>query len=128
MTFAQSVREKYGDTVPEFAFRIGVTEKTITNWERGDEPPTTSVAILEYANKYDYEMKSGISESFANLTLVEQLEYLMDLFSCNLDALAVRMRIDKYTLRGWVNRDRVTAANQRYIYEVALHPERFNLF
>lgn len=128
MTFAQQVREKYGDTKAEFAFRLGVTEKTITNWERGDVPPSTGVAILEYAYKYGYEMKSGIGESFANLTLNEQLQYLMDLFNCNLDGLAVRMRIDKFTLRGWITRNSVTTANQRYIYEVALHPERFRLF
>lgn len=128
ITFAQQVREKYGDTVSEFAFRLGVTEKTITNWERGDAPPSTGTAILEYAYKYDYEMKSGISESFANLSLNEQLQYLMDLFDCNLDGLAVRMRIDKFTLRGWITRNSVTTANQRYIYEVALHPARFRLF
>lgn len=127
-TFAQQVRKKYGDSVQEFAFRLGVAPVTVKKWENGDSINTLHQTLLEYANKYNMEMKHQAPQEFVELTPEMQIEYLMKYYGCSLTSLAARLGVDYYTLYRWKNKNKLSSAAQRFLYEVAANPDRFLVF
>lgn len=127
-SFAQQVREKYGDTVREFSFRLGVSEYTINKWEKNSPTTTLHTALLEYANTYEMSMKPEPPAHFVQLPPAKKIEWLMRYFGCGIDALAARLRIDKSTVRDWKRKNRLSSPAKRYLDEMATHPENFMLF
>lgn len=125
---ARKVRDKYGDNIEEFAFRLGVTPVSVMKWELGTKVNSLHSTILEYADRYDMSMKHEASDEFDSLSASKKIDYLMDYYCCSIDALAVRLRMDKASLRRWKMTNSLSCCAKRYLCEVAAHPERFNLF
>ena len=125
---ARKVRDKYGDSVEEFAFRLGVAPATIMKWELGFKLNSLHSSILEYAYKYDMSMKHEAPDFFDKFSARYKIDYLMDYYCCSVDALAIRLRIDKLSLRRWKTTNSLSACAKRFLCEVVAHPERFTLF
>lgn len=127
-SFAQKVREKYHDTQEEFAFRLGVARVTVSGWETSNSATKLHVAMLNYANRYELPIKHTAPEEFVSLSVSDQIDRLMQYFSCNIGGLAARLHLDEATVRRWKFKNKMSSSAQRYLYEVASHPERFALF
>lgn len=124
-TFAQQVREKYGDTVEQFAFRIGATPETVKKWEDGAPLQCTARAILFVAHKHYLPLKPEVSAEFLALTPAEQVEKLRAGFGDTKLAFAQRIGVTQNTVHRWTNQGEMSNIGQRLLLEVAEHPERF---
>ena len=125
-TFAQQVREDYGDTVEQFAQRLNTAPATVEGWEAGQEPQETAQALLKYANEYPLTIEPRISSEFAELDIRAQLSLLMKNFGDTQKAFAERIDLSAYNISRWMRLNIISPIAQRYIYEVAIHPERFH--
>lgn len=124
-TFAQLVREKYGDTVEQFAFRIGAMPETVKRWESGAHLQCTARALLNVAYRYDLSMKPDVSAEFLALTPAEQVEKLRAGFGDTKLAFAKRIGVTQNTIQRWTRHGEMSNIGQRLLLEVAVHPERF---
>ena len=124
-TFAQTVREDYGDTVEQFAQRLNTAASTVEGWEAGQEMQETAEALLKYANAYPLAIHPRISDEFAKLDIRSQLKLLMANFGDSQRAFAVRIGLSAYNISRWMCQNIISPIAQRYIYEVAVYPERF---
>lgn len=124
-TFAQQVRDKYGDTVEQFAFRIGTTPETIKRWESGTPLQCTARAILFVAHKHNLPLKPEVSAEFLGLTPAEQVEKLRAGFGDTKLAFAQRIGVTQDTINRWTKHGEMSNIGQRLLLEVAEHPERF---
>ena len=127
-TFAQKVREKYGDTVDIFAVRLGVSKSTVNSWERGVTPHCLHATMLEYANKYEFNIHVSPPEDFVALSASGKIEYLMHTYGDRLTTLAYRLRLDYDALYRWKNNNKLTPSAERYLSEAATHVDRFTKF
>ena len=127
-TFARQVREKYGDSVPEFALRLGVAPMTVKRWENGDQVNALHQTLLEYSNKYDLGVNHQAPEEFVELTPEVQIEYLMKYYGCSLTSLSVRIGVTYATIFRWKTKNKLSPAAQRLLYEMAANPDRFLMF
>lgn len=127
-SFAQLVREKYRDTQEEFAFRLCVARATVNKWETSKCSTTLHIAMLDYANNYEFTMKHSAPDEFVSLSVDGQIEYLMKYYCCSIGGLAARLHLDESSIRRWKTKNKLSSSAQRYLYEVAAHPERFTLF
>lgn len=125
MTYAQKVRESYGDSVEVFARRMCVLPQTVEGWENGVKPQATALALLRYAEQWPIALEPRISPEFAELPLAKQLEKLAQNFGDNQKQFARRIGLMEYNLILWKNKGTISDCAQRYLYEVAMHPERF---
>lgn len=125
-TFAQLVRENYGDTVEQFAQRLNTAPATVEGWEAGQELQETAQALLNYANEYSLALHPRVSEDFAKLDIRHQLKLLMDNFGDSQRAFAERISLSPYNINRWMRLNIISPIAQRYIYEVAVYPERFH--
>ena len=124
-TFAQQVREDYGDTVEQFAQRLNTAQATVEGWEAGQKPQETAEALLKYACEYPLATHPRISEDFAKLSPSAQITMLMKNFGDTQKAFAKRVGLSEYNIGRWVRLNIMSPIAQRYIYEVAIYPERF---
>lgn len=124
-TFAQKVREKYGDSVEEFALRIGVRAVTITSWESGVTPQPQVLALLSYANNYHMGMKSDASEEHQNMSVPQLVKCLMRLYNDTEAGLAIRLGLNKAQIMRLLGRSNVNKSTKRLLLEAATHHERF---
>lgn len=124
-TFAQQVREKYGDTVEQFAFRIGASPETVKKWESGAPLQCTARAILFVAHKHDLPLKPEVSAEFLALTPAQQVEKLRAGFGDTKLAFAQRIGVTQNAIHRWTNQGEMSPIGQRLLLEVAEHPERF---
>lgn len=124
-TFALQVRDSYGDTVEQFAQRLNTAPATVEGWEAGQELQETAEALLKYANEYPLALHPRISEDFAKLDINSQLKLLMDNFGDSQRAFAKRIDLSAYNINRWMRQNIISPIAQRYIYEVAVYPERF---
>lgn len=127
-TFAQTVREKYGDTTELFAVRLGVIKSTVEKWEDGRTPTMLHKTMLEYADKYDMALVSKAPDEFVALNASGKIEYLMRAYGDHLPSLAQRLRLDYDALYRWKNNNNLTASAERYLCEAATHIDRFARF
>lgn len=127
-TFSQQIRESYGDTVEQFAERLHVLPQTVKGWEDGTEPQATTLALLKYADTYPLPLEPRISPDFEALTLADQLQTLMDNFGDKTQKqFAERIGIPDWNITQWLKNGSLSNHAQRYLYEVAIHPERFTV-
>ena len=84
--------------------------------------------MLEYANIYEFPMKHSAPKEFVKLNPSEQMDWLMRYYNCSVSGLAARLHLDESSIRRWKNKNTISNSAQKYLYEVASHPERFNLF
>lgn len=127
-TFAQKVREKYGDSVDVFAARLGVSKATVIAWEEGRVPHVLHKTMLEYANKYELSIKVNVPEEFLGLDASGKIEYLMRSYGDRLPGLAQRIRIDYNTLFRWKLKNNITPSAERYLCEAVTYVDRFTKF
>jgi transcriptional regulator with XRE-family HTH domain len=125
-TFAQQIRESYGDTVEQFAQRLNTAASTVEGWEAGQELQETAEALLKYANEYPLAIHPRISDDFAKLDIRAQLKLLMKNFGDSQRAFADRIGLSAYNISRWMRLNIISSIAQRYIYEVAVYPERFH--
>lgn len=125
-TFAQQIRESYGDTVEQFAQRLNTAASTVDGWEAGQELQETAEALLKYANEYPLAIHPRISDDFAKLDIRSQLKLLMKNFGDSQRAFAERIGLSAYNISRWMRLNIISSIAQRYIYEVAVYPERFH--
>lgn len=125
-TFAQQIRESYGDTVEQFAQRLNTAASTVEGWEAGQELQETAEALLKYANEYPLAIHPRISDDFAKLDIRSQLKLLMKNFGDSQRAFAERIGLSAYNISRWMRLNIISSIAQRYIYEVAVYPERFH--
>ena len=125
-TFAQLVREDYGDTIEQFAQRLNTAPATVAGWEAGQEMQEHARALLDYAVEYPLTLHSRISDEFAKLSPREQIQLLMKNFGDTQKAFAPRIGVSEYNISRWKRLNILSPIAQRYIYEVAVYPERFN--
>ena len=125
-TFAQLVREDYGDTIEQFAQRLNTAPATVAGWEAGQEMQEHARALLDYAVEYPLTLHSRISDEFAKLSPREQIQLLMKNFGDTQKAFAQRIGVSEYNISRWKRLNILSPIAQRYIYEVAVYPERFN--
>lgn len=124
-TYAQQIRESYGDTVEQFAQRLNTTVVTVERWEAGQELQETAEALLKYANEYPLAIYPRISDDFAKLDIRSQLTLLMKNFNDSQRSFAERVGLSAYNINRWMQLNIISPIAQRYIYEVAMYPERF---
>lgn len=124
-TLCQRVREDYGDTIEQFAQRFNTSPDTVERWESGQEMQEHAAALLDYAINYPLAIHSRVSDEFAKLTPREQLNLLMKNFGDTQKAFARRINVSEYNISRWKRLNIFSPIAQRYIYEVAVHPERF---
>lgn len=124
-TFAQKVREKYGDSVEEFALRLGVRSVTVLSWESGVTPQPQVLALLTYANEYDLPLKDDASEEHKNMSAPDLVAYLMKYYDDTPTALGIRLGLSRYQIVRLMGRDRVNKSTKRLLLEAATHPENF---
>lgn len=124
-TFAQQVREDYGDTIGVFAMRLNTNPATVEGWEAGQEPQEAARVLLNYANKHNLAHEPRIRDDFAKLSIREQLLLLMGNFGDTQKTFAHRIGLSEYNIGNWMRQNSISPIAQRYIYEVAMYPERF---
>lgn len=124
-TFAQIVREKYGDTVEQFAFRIGATPVSVKNWENGQEPTCIARSLMNLAYQHDLPIKSEVSDEIAALPISELVEKLRHNFGDTKKKFAQRIGVNYDAMMRWRNRNEKSGCGLRLLYEVAAHPEYF---
>lgn len=124
-TLTRKVREQYGDSVEQFAQRLNTAPATVNGWEAGQEPQGVARALLAYAEQYPLALYPNIREEFAKLSIREQLRALMQNFGDNQKSFAMRIGLAGYNMREWLRHDTISPIAQRYIFEVAMYPERF---
>ena len=125
-TYAQQVRESYGDTVDQFAQRLNVLPQTVNGWESGTQPQATALALLKYAEQYPLTLECRISPDFEDLSIHAQISLLMKNFGDKMQKhFANRIDIPDWNITQWIKNNSMSAHAKRYLYEVAIHPERF---
>lgn len=125
-TYAQQVRESYGDTVDRFAQRLNVLPQTVTGWESGVKPQATALALLKYAERYPLTLEVRIDPAFEKLSILKQIDLLMQNFGDKMQKhFAARIDIPDWNITQWIKNDAMAAHAKRYLYEVAIHPDRF---
>lgn len=124
-TLCQRVREDYGDTIEQFAQRFNTSPETVAGWEAGQEMQEHAAALLNYAINNPLAMHSRISDAFAKLSPREQIQLLMKNFGDTQKAFAQRIGVSEYNISRWKRLNIFSPIAQRYIYEVAVYPERF---
>lgn len=123
--FALKVREKYGDTIEEFALRMGVHPITVSSWEAGVTPQTQVLALLNYANEYDMPIKTEACDEFQNMEVDKLVEYLMRMFDDTESGLALRLGLSKAQIVRITRRTSVNKSTKRLLLEAVAHPENF---
>ena len=123
--FARKVREKYGDSVEEFALRMGVHPVTVSAWETGVTPQPQVLALLSYANEYDMPIKVEADVTLQEMNVSKLIKYLMNMFEDTESGLAVRLGISKAQVIRISRRTSVNKSTKRLLLEAATHPERF---
>lgn len=123
--FALKVREKYGDTVEEFALRMGVHPITVSSWEAGVTPQPQVLAILSYAYAYDMPIKTDAADVFQNMSAPELVEHLMRMFDDTISGLAARLGLSKAQLVRITKRTNVNKSTKRLLLEAVAHPDNF---
>lgn len=124
-TLCQRVREDYGDTIEQFAQRFNTSPETVAGWEAGQDMQEHAAALLNYAINNPLAMHSRISDAFAKLSPREQIQLLMKNFGDTQKAFAQRIGVSEYNISRWKRLNIFSPIAQRYIYEVAVYPERF---
>lgn len=124
-TFAQKVREKYGDTVEEFALRMRATPETVKVWERGGEPQNQAMALLLYANVYNLSQKTNVDNRFYAMSPCQLIQYLMDYFDDSFQGLALRLNLPVNAIKRLIYEQRVSEITKRLFLEAIEHPENF---
>lgn len=125
-TYTQQVRESYGDSVEQFAERLHVLPQTVTGWESGTKPQATALALLKYAEQYPLTLDVRIDTDFEQLSIQKQIDLLMQNFGDKMQKhFADRIGIPDWNITQWIKNNAISAHAQRYLYEVAIHPERF---
>lgn len=124
-TYIQLVREDYGDTIEQFAQRFNTAPATVEGWEAGQEMQEHAKALLDYAVNYPLALQPRISEEFAKLCPRAQVTLLMKNFGDTQKAFARRIGVSEHLVGRWVRLNTIAPIAQRYIYEVAVYPERF---
>lgn len=127
-TLAQRTREKYGDTVEEFAFRLCASVQTVKGWEAGKTPSHIHNALLNYAFQHNLNMRHEAPGYFVNKTTSQQIEYIMGYYGESIESISCRLGLNNTTMRLWKEKNKASRSGQRLLYEVATHPQRFNLF
>ena len=123
--FALRVREKYGDSVEEFALRMGVHPVTVSAWEEGVTPQSQVLALLSYANEYDMPIKVEVGVEFQLMDVAQLIKYLMSTFEDTESGLAVRLGMSKAQVVRITRRTSVNKSTRRLLLEAVAHPERF---
>lgn len=124
-SFAQTVREKYGDTVNEFAFRLCAVPATVESWEKGGTPQIQSLSLLTYAYKYDLSIKPEVDPKFIDMDARELIAHLMDYFDDSETGLAIRLSLSTERLSRILNRNTISNTTKRLLLEAVAHPENF---
>lgn len=120
------IRTSYGDTVEQFAERLCVLPQTVEGWEKGIKPQATAKALLRYAMHYSLAMKVDIEPEFESMPIGRQILTLMNNFGDKTQKqFADRIHIPDWNITQWLKNGSLSNHAQRYIYEVAIHPERF---
>lgn len=127
VTFAQRTREKYGDTVEQFAFRLCASVKTVEGWEKGKTPGQIHASLLNYAYKYELTLKHDAPEEFVKMNATQQINYLMKYYGESINSVATRLGLASYTLMRWKATHKISPSAQRLLYEAAAHPNNFQL-
>lgn len=125
-TLCQRVREDYCDTIEQFAQRFNTAPATVAGWEAGQEMQEHARALLEYAINFPLALESRVSAEFAALCPRAQVTLLMNNFGDNQKSFAKRIGVSEHLVGRWVRLNKIAPIAQRYIYEVAVYPERFN--
>lgn len=124
-SFAQTVREKYGDTVNEFAFRLWAVPTTVESWEKGGTPQIQSLALLTYAYKYELAIKPEVDSKYLDMTPRELVDYLMEYFDDTENGLATRLSLSTERLSRILKRNTISNTTKRLLLEAVAHPENF---
>ena len=124
-TFARKVREKYGDTIDEFALRLGVHTKTVSSWEIGVAPQPQVMALLVYAYEHDLALKSDADQKYQDMDLDKLINHLMEQFDDTEQGLALRLGLTKTQILRLQKRTSVNKSTKRLILEAVVHPENF---
>lgn len=124
-SFAQTVREKYGDTVNEFAFRLWAVPTTVESWEKGGTPQIQSLALLTYAYNHDLAIKPDVDPKFLDMDARELIAYLMDYFDDSETGLAMRLSLSTERLSRILTRNTISNTTKRLLIEAVVHPENF---
>lgn len=127
-TFAQKVREKYGDTIEEFALRLGVQPTTVRSWEEGFTPQSQVLALLIYANSYNLPFKSDADEKYQKMNVRDLIHHLMATFNDNETELAMRLCLSRSQIVRITRRTSVNKSTKRLLLEAVAHPENFTQY
>lgn len=127
VTFAQRTREKYGDTVEQFAFRLCASAKTVEGWEKGKAPGQIHTSLLNYAFKYELTLKHEAPEEFVKMNAAQQINYLMKYYGESITSVATRLGLAAFTLMRWKSTNKISPSAQRLLCEAAAHPNNFHL-
>lgn len=125
MTYAEQVRNKYGDNKVLFAMRIWATETTIKRWEAGKPVPPLGMAILRLADSHTLDLKPNAPEDYAKLPAREKLEYLRAIYGDNWSQFGSRIGLDYSVVSRWRRTGKISNMGQRLLEEVASRPEIF---
>lgn len=124
-TFAQLVREKYGDNISQFADRLNTSRASVVKWEKGVPAQCNARALLDYAWNHDLPMLPEVNYEFAQLPVPEMIKQLRANFGDTQKQFAARIGVtDNLICR--LNKGKSPAGTtRRLLLEVAAHPERF---
>lgn len=124
-SFAQTVREQYGDDINEFAFRMSANPVTVEKWENGSPLQGTAKSLLKYASQYELTMKPEVNAEFQAMSTSDQVTWLMNAFGDNKKKLAARLGVSEIVMIRWSLKGNISNTGQRLLFEAAAHPERF---
>ncbi len=124
-TFARKVREKYGDSIDEFALRMGTHVITVSSWEVGAVPQPQVMALLTYAYEYDLSIKADVDEKYLDMDARKLVVHLMKYFDDTEQGLALRLGLTKSQVIRLKNCSSVNKSTKRLLLEAVAHPENF---
>ena len=124
-TFAQIVREKYGDTRAQFARRIGAQSRTVKSWEQGQPLQSHARALLNVAWNNDVSLEIEVSPEFSQLTLKDKVLTLCKNFGDKKRSFAQRIGVNELVIHGWTVKGKESTIGHRLLDLVASHPEWF---
>lgn len=124
-TFAQTVREKYGDSLEEFAFRMCVSRSTVKKWEDGKKPGALHMALLLYANEHELAMKPEAPEWFRKLDATGKMKCICGMLRYTIGEIAIRLKVEPTTAFRWKRDNKMARPAERLVCEYFVHPDKF---
>ena len=123
-----TVRKQYGDTVEEFAVRLGTTASTIRRWEKLTTPgKTVGHALLLAAQKGNFPATPPrFDKAVENMSEQDVLKLLASGYGDTMQRFACRIGVNYATVQNWTSGTyQFSPAAKRLIRHIMERPSDF---